>query len=178
MKAGGEAHDAGSCVLAAADDPGNGPDRYRLIETSLCASRSVAPKPTRSSPSQPASTSWKLRNPKCRSSPGLWRRWRRGVYSDLVSWSELSRSYIDLKASVAKVRRATVCVDGGGLVGEPKSDAGIRAIAMPPHIVPAVKTHLARHVARGGDSLLLPVKSGRYLQPTTQAGTLTGRVPM
>jgi integrase len=80
---------------------------------------------------------------------------------------ELRRADVDLAENVVTIRRAAVRVDHGWLVGDPKSDAGIRDVAIPPHIVPAVKQHLASHVARGGDSLLFPAKSGGHLQPST-----------
>ncbi|WP_239656763.1 tyrosine-type recombinase/integrase [Mycobacterium riyadhense] len=80
---------------------------------------------------------------------------------------ELRRGDVDLKENVVKVQRAAVRVDGGWHVGDPKSDAGIRDVAMPPHIVPAVKAHLAQHVSVGKDALLFPAKNGGHLQPST-----------
>jgi integrase len=80
---------------------------------------------------------------------------------------ELRRADIDLADNVVKIRRAAVRVDGGWVEGDPKSDAGVRDVAIPPHIVPAVEQHLAARVDRGGDSLLFPAKSGRHLQPST-----------
>jgi integrase len=80
---------------------------------------------------------------------------------------ELKRGDIDLDDNVVKIRRAAVRVDGGWLVGDPKSDAGIRNVAIPPHIVPAVKAHLAAHVGRGGNELLFPARNGGHLQPST-----------
>ncbi|RFZ08109.1 site-specific integrase [Mycobacterium marinum] len=80
---------------------------------------------------------------------------------------ELRRGDIDLEESVVKIQRAAVRVDGGWLVGDPKSDAGVRDVAMPPHILPAVKAHLDRHVARGGNALLFPAKNGGHLQPSS-----------
>ncbi len=40
-------------------------------------------------------------------------------------------------------------------------------VAIPPHIVPAVKRHLTEHVGKPPDSLLFPAKSGEHLQPST-----------
>jgi integrase len=65
---------------------------------------------------------------------------------DLAAWCalrfgelvELRRADVDLADSVVKIRRAAVRVDGGWVVGDPKSDAGARDVAIPPHIVPAV----------------------------------------
>lgn len=81
---------------------------------------------------------------------------------------ELRRADIDLTDSVVKIQRAAVRVDGGWIVGDPKSDAGVRDVAIPPHILPAVKEHLAQHVGKAADSLLFPAKiSGGHLQPST-----------
>lgn len=80
---------------------------------------------------------------------------------------ELRRGDIDLKENVVKIQRAAVRVEGGWLVGDPKSDAGVRDVAMPPHIIPVVKAHLVQHVARGNDALLFPAKNGGHLQPST-----------
>jgi len=80
-----------------------------------------------------------------------------------------------------KIRRAAVRVEGGWVVGDPKSDAGVRDVAIPPHLVPAVKAHLAAHVDKPGDALLFPALSGGHLQPSTlyrhfyKARTAAGR---
>ncbi|UVO10863.1 site-specific integrase [Mycobacterium sp. SVM_VP21] len=68
---------------------------------------------------------------------------------------------------VVSIRRAAVRVDGGWVVGDPKSDAGIRDVAIPPHIVPVIRRHLAEHVGRRADALLFPAKAGGHLQPST-----------
>jgi integrase len=94
---------------------------------------------------------------------------------------ELRRADIDLTDNVLKIRRAAVRVDHGWVVGDPKSDAGIRDVAIPPHIMPAVSAHLAAHVGQDGDALLFPAKSGGHLQPSTlqrhfyKARTAAGR---
>ncbi|MGD1173764.1 tyrosine-type recombinase/integrase [Mycobacterium seoulense] len=81
---------------------------------------------------------------------------------------ELRRNDIDLEDAVINVRRAAVRVEEGWSVGDPKSDAGKRDVAIPPHILPAVKRHLTKHVGKEPDSLLFPPKSGEHhLQPST-----------
>jgi integrase len=91
----------------------------------------------------------------------------------LASWcalrfgelTELRRSDIDLQASKIMVRRAVVVVNGETIIGTPKSTAGIRDVAIPPHLIPAVKQHLADHAAWGKDGLLFPApQTGRHLQ--------------
>ena len=80
---------------------------------------------------------------------------------------ELRRKDIDLEDHVVKIRRAAVRVDGGWVVGDPKSDAGKRDVSIPPHIAPAVLRHLTKHVGPKQDALLFPAKSGDHLQPST-----------
>ncbi len=80
---------------------------------------------------------------------------------------ELRRKDIDLEEQVVKIRRAAVRVGGGWVVGDPKSDAGRRDVAIPPHIAPNVLHHLTKHVDAKQDALLFPAKSGDHLQPST-----------
>lgn len=80
---------------------------------------------------------------------------------------ELRRGDIDIDGGVVKIRRAAVRVDGGWKLGDPKSDAGRRDVAIPPHIVPTVVKHLADHVKPEPDALLFPAKAGGYLQPSS-----------
>ena len=60
-------------------------------------------------------------------------------------------------------------VDGEFIVGPPKSDAGSRDVAIPPHLVPLVKDHLSRHTASGKDALLFPAAadSNVHMAPST-----------
>lgn len=82
---------------------------------------------------------------------------------------ELRRSDIDLKANVVHVRRAVVRVPGQPpIVGSSKSDAGIRDVAIPPHLAPEFKRHLSEHVTFGRDALLFPGRdSGEQLASST-----------
>jgi integrase len=57
--------------------------------------------------------------------------------------TELRRSDIDMKNGRIRVRRAVVHVGGKSVVTTPKSDAGIRDMAIPPHLLPILKTHIA-----------------------------------
>ena len=54
------------------------------------------------------------------------------------------------------------------MVGTPKSAAGTRQVAVPPHIVPALQQHLDAHVRPGADALLFPSVRDpqKHLQPT------------
>jgi integrase len=80
---------------------------------------------------------------------------------------ELRRADVDVAAEEIRIRRAAVRVDKGWKVGDPKSEAGKRDVAIPPHILPAVTHHLAKHVEGERDSLLFPARSGGHLQPST-----------
>ena len=87
-----------------------------------------------------------------------------------------------IREGVVKIRRGAVRTAEGWVVGDPKSDAGARDVAIPPHIVPAVKAHLAsKYVEPPADALLFAAQSGGHLQPSTlyrhfyKARTAAGR---
>jgi integrase len=90
--------------------------------------------------------------------------WAALRFGELV---ELRRADIDLSEGIVRVRRGAVRVDGGWTVGDPKSDAGIRDVALPPHLIPIVAKHLADHVPTRPDALLFPSAGGTHLQPST-----------
>jgi integrase len=94
----------------------------------------------------------------------------------LASWlalrfgeiAELRRMDCDLGDEVIRVRRAVVRVQGGAFrVTTPKSDAGVRDVAIPPHLLPALEDHLSKHVGKERDSLLFPAKHGGHLAPAS-----------
>jgi integrase len=80
---------------------------------------------------------------------------------------ELRRGDIDLGQEVIRIRRAAVRTRGVYSITTPKSDAGVRDVAIPPHIVPAIEALLAKYVGTGRDSLIFPADSGGHLQPST-----------
>jgi len=84
--------------------------------------------------------------------------------------TELRRKDIDLEAGVIKVRRAVVYVAGEYVIGRPKSDAGIRDVAIPPHIIAAIADHLDEHVADGPEALLFPDNNGTHLLSSSMFG--------
>lgn len=65
------------------------------------------------------------------------------------------------------IRRGVVRVNGETVVGRPKTESSIRDVSIPPHIVPTLADHLARHVERGSDALLFPAQHGGHLAPST-----------
>ena len=83
--------------------------------------------------------------------------------------TELRRRDIDLTHRVVKIRRAVVRVDGEFIVGTPKSDAGVRDVSIPPHLLPLVKAHLADNITGGRDGLLFPAAGdpSRHLAPSS-----------
>ncbi len=62
---------------------------------------------------------------------------------------ELRRGDIDLSDEVIRVRRAAVRTKGSYTITTPKSDAGIRDVDIPPHIIPLIEEHLAKYVDAG-----------------------------
>jgi integrase len=78
--------------------------------------------------------------------------------------SELRRKDIDLQAGVLRIRRGVVRVGREGyIVGQPKSAAGIRDVAVPPHLIPMIKSHLNHHVGAGREALILTSPTGDRL---------------
>ena len=80
---------------------------------------------------------------------------------------ELRRGDIDLTDEVIRVRRAAVRTKGTYSITTPKSDAGLRDVTIPPHIIPLIEEHLAKHVDAGRDSLIFAADNGGHLQPST-----------
>ena len=70
--------------------------------------------------------------------------------------SELRRKDLDLASMSVRVERAVVWRKGQPTVGTPKSRAGVRTIALPPNLRPALRRHLAEHAMPGPDGLLFP----------------------
>jgi integrase len=93
----------------------------------------------------------------------------------LASWcalrfgelTELRRMDVDLTDEVIRVRRAVVRLEEGFKETTPKSDAGVRDVAIPPHLLPALEVHLSKHVGKERDSLLFPAHHGGHLAPAT-----------
>jgi integrase len=117
----------------------------------------------------------------------------------LASWcglrfgelAELRHGDVDIKRGVIRIRRGVIrtrSTDDEGahrmvtVVKTPKSDAGVRDVAIPPHLMPMVEDHLTQHAAPGADGLLFPGADGGHLAPsslygrvaTTTAGTERG----
>ena len=81
--------------------------------------------------------------------------------------TELRRKDVDMKNKLLHVRRAVAWVDSKPVVGKPKSDAGVRDVAIPPHLLPVIKAHLRYHAQWGPDGLLFPSPQGIQLTTST-----------
>jgi len=89
---------------------------------------------------------------------------RYGCMVVLASWCamrwgelvELRRKDLDLKSGKVKVRRSAQVVNGQVVVGPPKSDKGVRDIAIPPHLIPVIRAHVDRFGGWGRDGLVFP----------------------
>ena len=94
--------------------------------------------------------------------------------------TELRRKDIDVEAGVVFIQRAVVHVDGKAIVGDPKTEAGIRKVHIPPHVLPAVLEHLELHVGPEMEALLFPARQGGHMVvgSCTRSTTRHGRKPV
>ena len=78
----------------------------------------------------------------------------------------LQRRDIDLdKGSVTVERAMSQLADGTLVIGPPKTDAGRRSVAIPPHVIPDLTDHLHRFVATVDDALVFTGEKGGPLRP-------------
>ena len=85
--------------------------------------------------------------------------------------AELRRPDIDLRSGVIRIRRGVVRVAGQIVVDSPKTAAGVRDVAIPPHLLPMVKQHLRDHAQIGPDGLLFySPRDGTQLAHSTLLG--------
>jgi integrase len=81
---------------------------------------------------------------------------------------ELRRRDVDVIQGTIRVERAVSWVRGKAVTGTPKSAAGTRTVAMPPHILPVVTHHLEVFTGSAASALLFPGANGvANLQPST-----------
>jgi len=91
--------------------------------------------------------------------------------------TELRRKDLDLQVEgevghqrgIVRVHRAVTRVDGHYVITTPKSNAGRRDVALPPHLIPALQHHLDHHTPPGGEALLFPAAGdpNRHLAPAS-----------
>jgi hypothetical protein len=76
-------------------------------------------------------------------------------------------------AVTPKIRRAVVRADGQMIIGLPKSNAGIRDVAIPPHLLRLVKGHIQDFTSPWKDTLLFSVADESHLHMSA-LGALEG----
>jgi integrase len=81
--------------------------------------------------------------------------------------AELRRSDVDMRRGTLRIRRGVVRVDSQIIVGSPKSVAGVRDVAVPPHLIPIIRRHLDALVGPHPDALLFPASDGRNMSPNS-----------
>ena len=84
--------------------------------------------------------------------------------------AELRRSDLDLDAGIVRVRRGVTRVEGEHVVSTPKSEAGMRDVVVPPHIIDYIADHLQRFTGPEPGDLLFPADRGGHLTPSTFYG--------
>lgn len=83
----------------------------------------------------------------------------------------LRRSDIDLNRKIVHIKRSVVLTDSGPLVKSPKTAAGRRSVAIPPHLMQLIKAHMNEHAAAGPDGLLFPAtRTGGHITVPTLFG--------
>lgn len=88
--------------------------------------------------------------------------------------AELRRADLDLATGVVHVRRGVVRITGQVSVGTPKSAAGVRDVAIPPHLLPTLAEHLATHVGPAPEALVFPRSPTPRFRSTPTPSTGTG----
>lgn len=78
--------------------------------------------------------------------------------------AELRRKDVTKDAGTLRVRRAVTYRSGEFHVGPPKTAAGVRDVAVPPHIRPMLLAHMKKHVGKPPESLLFPGEGGGHLR--------------
>jgi integrase len=94
----------------------------------------------------------------------------------------LQRGDIDLLRRTVRIERSAVYMDNGSrMVGEPKTKAGRRTVAIPPHLLPTIESHLASHVGPDAEAPVFTaaqggmVRTARLQQAWNRARTAIGR---
>ena len=91
----------------------------------------------------------------------------------LATWCALRSGEVrelrrgDIEGALIKVTRAVTWVKGRYVIGKPKSDAGIRDVTIPPHVLADVTAHLERYVGPDKDALLVTSQDGGTLPHST-----------
>jgi len=81
--------------------------------------------------------------------------------------TEMRRGDVDVAAGVLRVSRGVARAGREVVIGDPKSEAGIRTVTVPPHLLPVVEDHLREHVGADPGALLFPACHGGNLAPSS-----------
>ena len=90
----------------------------------------------------------------------------------------------DRWTGVIQVRRGVTFVGREIRVEPPKSEAGIRDVAIPPHLIPIIQEHLDTHALPGQEGLLFPSDVKRQMWTSTvtnhfkKAAAIAGRADL
>ena len=76
---------------------------------------------------------------------------------------------VEQQLGLVRVHRAVTRVDGQFLITTPKSTAGHRDVALPPHLIPALQHHLDLYTEAGREALLFPATGdpSKHLAPAS-----------
>ncbi|WP_211336652.1 tyrosine-type recombinase/integrase [Luteococcus japonicus] len=92
--------------------------------------------------------------------------WHRAMAKKKKIARTRSKSY-SLLRGIVRVERGVAWVAGEVVIGPPKTKAGKRRVAIPPHIIPDLRRHLTTYVSSGPNALLFPSDDGRNIRPST-----------
>jgi integrase len=85
-----------------------------------------------------------------------------------LRWGELIaliQKRFDLDAGTVRVVEQYVELkDGSRVLGPPKSEAGVRTVAIPPHIIGDIRSHIVRYAQPGPEGLVFPSPDGHPLR--------------
>ncbi len=79
----------------------------------------------------------------------------------------LQRQHIDLNQGQLTIKQTMTAGNGKMVDGPPKTEAGIRVLHIPEHVLPHLTDHLERFVADQADSWLFPATTGSCLSTRT-----------
>ena len=87
-----------------------------------------------------------------------------------LRWGELivlTRADLDVLRGTVTVDKALIETEDGIQLGPPKTAAGRRVVALPPHLLPGLRRHLATYVDPGAGSRVFPGPRGAQLRRRT-----------
>lgn len=91
----------------------------------------------------------------------------------LAAWCQLRRGEIlglerrdvDVLHGTIRVERTANQMPGGFVIGRPKTDAGVRTVGVPPHVLTALENHLDEFVSAVPSAPVLAGPDGERLRP-------------